>query len=145
MLLRIAVEIERTRIICRTLETGAVVVADRGVTSMRAWFDYLAVARQPFEPLLDELDGFYQGALTVVCSADFDTCWTRSTARGAQSRKDRLGPDLNRRYFEQYQGNVAALLTSGSDVVVIDTIAASVQRATEALLRAARDRGIIVP
>lgn len=142
MLLRIASEVERQKIITKSLSCHDVVLCDRGIISMVSWFDYLGVSREPYEPLLERLRGYHQNALTIVCVADFDTCWKRSSIRPEQSRKDRLGVDVNRRYFSLYEANVQAHADSGADVLFIDTVKTKVFQSTELILEALRSRGL---
>lgn len=142
MLLRIASEVERQNVITRSLSTHEVVLLDRGVVSLVSWFDYLDVPRKPYEPLLKRLREFHQNALTVVCRADFETCWERSSIRSEQSRKDRLGKDVNRRYFSLYEANVESHAKSGSDIVFIDTVGVNVTQSTDLVLEALESRGL---
>lgn len=141
MLLRIAAEVERQNVITRSLSSHDVVVLDRGVVSLVSWFDYLDVSREPYEPLIERLHEYHQNALTVVCRADFETCWERSSIRGEQSRKDRLGKDVNRRYFSLYESNVKSHARSGSDVLFVDTVGTDVTQSTELVLAALESRG----
>ncbi|UFS58713.1 AAA family ATPase [Subtercola endophyticus] len=141
MLLRIAVEVERLNIISRSLLTHDVVVCDRGPISMIAWFRYLEVPSKAYEGLLEELWSFYRDSVTVVCRADFATCWQRSSGRLGQSRKDRLGEDANRRFFDQYQETVTS---SGASIALIDidTVNADVSTSLDEVLEAMRSNGI---
>lgn len=144
MLVRLAVEFERTHLIEAAREEGDRVACDRGIVSAVSWFDYLGVARSPFSGLVDDLEDYHRAALTLVCRADFDTCWERSSQRPpeAQSRKDRLGRAVNARYFEQYDANVVAYAASGADVVVIDTASQDIATATETAIAAITARSL---
>ncbi|WP_181954341.1 dTMP kinase [Kocuria coralli] len=122
ILLRIAVEFERLGIVSESLQHNDIVVCDRGFVSLVSWLDYLGVERAAFESLLVQLGDYYQSALTLVCEADFETCWTRSSQREQLSRKDRLGKEVNRRYFEQYDANIHAYAASNPGCVMIDTL-----------------------
>lgn len=142
MLLRIASEVERQNIISESLSSHDLVLCDRGVISLVSWFDYLGVSRGPYEQLIQGLNEYHRNALTVVCRADFETCWERSSNRTEQSRKDRLGKDVNRQYFSMYESNVQDHATSGTDVVFIDTVEDDVDRSTELVLEALASRGL---
>jgi thymidylate kinase len=142
MLLRIASEVERQNIISESLSSHDLVLCDRGVISLVSWFDYLGVSRGPYEQLIHGLNEYHGNALTVVCRADFETCWERSSNRTEQSRKDRLGKDVNRQYFSLYESNVQEHAKSGTDVVFIDTMEDDVDRSTELVLEALASRGL---
>jgi thymidylate kinase len=142
MLLRIASEVERQNVITRSLSSHEVVLLGRGVVSLVSWFDYLDVSRRPYEPLLKRLREFHQNALTVVCRAAFETCLERSSIRSEQSQKDRLGKDVNRRYFRLYEANVESHAKSGSDIVFINTVGVDVTQSTELVLEALESRGL---
>ncbi|MFF0468144.1 AAA family ATPase [Micromonospora zamorensis] len=145
MLLRIASEVERLRIITRSLFDYDLVVCDRGMISMLSWFDYLGVLREPYEPILYRLYEHHRGALTIVCRADFETCWARSSRRSEQSRKDRLGKDLNRQYFAAYGSNVEKYAASASGVAFIDTVENDVERSSNLVLQTLQSSGFWVP
>lgn len=141
MLLRIAVEVERTEVVSDALVGHDIVVCDRGMMSLVSWFDYLGVEREPFEPLIAGLNDYHRNAVTVVCVADFETCWARSSLRAEKSRKDRLGKTTNRRYFEMYESNVRLLASRESDVVFVDTVENDITDATDQVLEALVMRG----
>lgn len=141
MLLRIAVEVERTEVVSDALVGHDIVVCDRGMMSLVSWFDYLGVEREPFEPLIAGLSDYHRNAVTVVCVADFETCWARSSLRTEKSRKDRLGKTTNRRYFEMYESNVRLLASRESDVVFVNTVENDIADATDLVLEALVSRG----
>jgi thymidylate kinase len=142
MLLRIAVEVERERILRQSAPEYERLIYDRGIISMLSWFDYLEVSKGPFEELIESLLAAHRDALTVVCTADFDTCWERSSTRTTQSRKDRLGRDTNYRYFEMYGARVREYAASGADLIRIDTGTADLDTSLDEILRALETRGI---
>jgi thymidylate kinase len=145
MLLRIAVEVERARIIARSAERRELVICDRGIVSMLSWFDYLDVTRKPYETLIRELLRHYESAVTVVCQADFDTCWRRSSSRPdcELSRKDRLGMEMNRRYFAQYEANLRRFAETAGDVVFVDTANSDIVESTRVMVDALQARGLL--
>lgn len=145
MLLRIAVEAEREDIVARSLLSEDLVICDRGIVSLVSWFDYLGVSREPYNAALETLLDQHRRAVTIVCTADFDTCWERSSSRPAskQSRKDRLGKDVNRRYFAQYEANVRRYADSGSDMVFVDTENCDITESASTVLRALGARGLL--
>ena len=134
MHLRIAVEVERMALVTRALASHEVVVCDRGVISLVAWFGYLNVLQESFAPSINEIKHHYREAITLICQADFDTCWSRSSRRPAQSRKDRLGKEVNRGYFVQYDAAVHSHLESEDNNVVINTVALDVASSVDVVL-----------
>ncbi|MFC8240601.1 AAA family ATPase [Streptomyces chartreusis] len=143
VLLRIALEIEREGIITRSRLNGDMVVCDRGVISLISWFDYLGVPREPCERLLQGLMDYHSKALTFVCAADFDTCWRRISSRGEQSRKEKLGKDVNYKYFSMYEANVLRYAETSADVLFIDTVGLSLAESTSQVVQALQKRGLI--
>lgn len=142
VLLRIALEIERGYIIDRSLLDHDMVFCDRGMISLLSWFDYLHVAREKYEPLLQALMDYYCGSLTIVCRADFDTCWTRISSRSSKSWKERQGIDANRRYFAMYEDSIRRYAAAGSDLVFVDTIESSLVESVTQVGRALVSRGL---
>ncbi|MFE4577936.1 AAA family ATPase [Streptomyces chartreusis] len=143
MLLRIALEIEREGIITRSRLNNDMTVCDRGVISLISWFDYLGVPREPCQRLLQGLMDYHSNALTFVCAADFDTCWNRISSRGEQSRKERLGEDVNAKYFAMYEANVLRYTETGADVLFVDTVGLNLAESTSQVVRALQRRGLI--
>ncbi|MEU0073924.1 AAA family ATPase [Streptomyces sp. NPDC006332] len=142
VLLRIALEIERESIITRSRLNNEITVCDRGVISLISWFDYLGVSREPCERLLQGLMEYHSNALTVVCAADFDTCWKRISSRGEQSRKEKLGKDVNSKYFAMYEANVLRYAETAADVVFVDTVGLDLAESTSQVVQALRSRGM---
>lgn len=147
MLLRIVVELERMLIVERARGTGSLVVCDRGVVSAASWFDYLGVDRRPFSPMLRTLVDQSRHAVTIVCDADFETCWERSSSRpdSSQSRKDRLGKDVNRQYYSQYERNIREYADEGADVVFVDTAIADEAASAARVSQELESRGLLPP
>lgn len=142
MLLRISLEVERQKIITKSILSHDVVMCDRGVISLVSWFDYLGVPKGPYKPLLKQLNAYYQNALTVVCRANFETCWQRSSSRSEQSRKDRLGMDVNRRYFSLYESNIQSHANSGSKVLFVDTVDMDITQSTALVVESLKSHGL---
>ena len=111
LLLRIGLEMERGHVIADAQQHYEMVWCDRGVISLVSWFDYLGVSRVPFEPLVRRIEDRYRDTITIVCSADFDTCWGRVSDRPHPSPKEQLGSAANRRFFSMYEANVARIRT----------------------------------
>ncbi|TDB93195.1 AAA family ATPase [Actinomadura sp. 7K534] len=142
VLLRIALEIERQCVIDRSLRNHDMVFCDRGMISLLSWFDYLHVAREQYEPLLQGLMDYHCNSLTVVCEADFDTCWTRVNDRSIKSWKERQGFELNRRYFAMYENSVRCYAATGADLVFIDTAQSSLAESADHIKRVLDSRGL---
>lgn len=142
VLLRMGLEMERQRIVAQALPRHDLVVCDRGVISLGSWFDYLDVSREPFEPLMKQISEYYRNSVMIVCTADFDTCWSRVADRPNPSPKEQLGVDTNRRYFAMYESNIAACVQAGFDVIRIDTAHSSVAESSSAIIEALRSRGL---
>ncbi|WP_280456177.1 AAA family ATPase [Nocardia brasiliensis] len=147
MLLRIAVEAEREQIISQSLASNDLIICDRGFASLVSWFDYLDVDREPYNTVLDSLLACHRRSVTIACTADFDTCWERSSSRpdAKKSRKDRLGKDVNRRYFDQYEANVRRYADSGSNVVFVDTMRSNIPQSTALIVQALEKHGLLEP
>lgn len=145
MLLRIAVEVERGRIAERISASVDLPIFDRGIVSLISWFDYLDVDRAAYEPLIQECLNYYQNAFTVVCRADFDTCWERSSSRPEEqkSRKDRLGKEVNRRFFMQYESNLLKYADRNPDLLLVDTVDSSVDESMQVIRTTLENRGLI--
>lgn len=142
VLLRIALEIERESIITRSRLNNDMTVCDRGVINLISWFDYLGVPRDPCERLLQGLMDYHSNALTVVCAADFDTCWKRISSRSEQSRKEKLGKDVNSKYFAMYEANVLRYAETAADVVFVDTVGLDLAESTSQVVQALQSRGL---
>lgn len=142
VLLRVALEIEREYIITQSRLNHDMTFCDRGVISMISWFDYLGAPREPCEPLLRGLMDYHRNALTVVCTADFDTCWKRISNRPEKSRKEKLGKDVNSKYFTLYEENVRRYTDTGADVVFIDTASSDLTQSTFQIVQALASRGL---
>ncbi|MET9194573.1 AAA family ATPase [Streptomyces olivaceus] len=142
VLLRIALEIERMGIITRSRLNNEITLCDRGVISLISWFDYLEVSREPCERLLQGLMDYHRNALTVVCAADFDTCWKRISSRGEQSRKEKLGKDVNSKYFAMYEANLLRYAETAADVVFVDTVGLDLAESTAQVVQALKSRGL---
>jgi thymidylate kinase len=121
ILLRFALETGRQHIVRAALSSNELVVLDRGVPSLVSWIDYYQLPRSPFEALERECLKLYHNALLVVCVADFETCWSRIEEKESLSKKERLGREVNRRFYEQYVANVERLACLHAEVVHIDT------------------------
>jgi len=142
VLLRLGLEMERGGIIARAVADDDLVCCDRGVMSLDSWFDYLRVPRRPYEPLLDLVRDRYRSSVMFVCTADFDTCWSRVSGRPDPSPKERLGPDANREFFSMYEATVARYMSAGFDVVSIDTVGASIAESVEEIVATLAVRGL---
>lgn len=142
VLLRIALETERKYVVDRSIRNHDLVFCDRGIISLLSWFDYLRVAREPYEPLLQGLMNYYRDCLTIVCRADFDTCWTRIDARSSKSWKEQQGMDVNRRYFTMYEDSVRRYSAAGTDLVFVDTTESSLAESTTEIRHALVSRGL---
>ena len=143
MLLRIALEMERQRVIDRALLEFDLVLCDRGSASVRSWLDYLHVAGERYESLLRDLVDYHHDSLTIVCSADFDTCWRRISNRPDKSWKERQGVDENRRYFAAYHDNIRRLADSGADLVFVDTVENGLAQSVSHVWQALESRGYV--
>ncbi|MER5486659.1 AAA family ATPase [Streptomyces sp. NPDC002812] len=143
VLLRIALEIEREGIVDRSRLNNDITFCDRGVISLISWFDYLGVPREPCERLLNGLMDYHSNALTVVCAADFDTCWKRISSRSEQSRKEKLGKDVNSEYFAMYEANVLRYAETAAEVVFVDTVGLDLAESTSQVVQALQSRGLI--
>ncbi|GHA39037.1 hypothetical protein GCM10010372_44020 [Streptomyces tauricus] len=142
VLLRIALEIERESIISRSRLNNDITICDRGVASLISWFDYLGVPRDPCERLLQGLMDYHSSALTVVCAADFDTCWKRISSRGEQSRKEKLGKDVNSKYFTMYEANILRYAETAANVVFVDTVDLNLAESTSHVVQALQSHGL---
>lgn len=142
MMLRIALEKERGHIVRTAVTSGALVVCDRGIVSLVSWFDYLDVDRAPYRSIVSPIEDRYRDAVTIVCSADFDTCWSRIEDRPERSSKELLGPDANRLFFSQYQSNLDYYASKDFDIVLIDTVALSIDEAAGRAVEHLASRGL---
>jgi thymidylate kinase len=134
LLLRISLEIERTYIVDREIAVGNLAFYDRGLISLRSWFDYHEVRSDDYEPLLRRLLDFHRDSITVVCKADFETCWSRISEKPEKSWKERQGVDDNRRYFSMYEGNIRRYAAE-SEMLVIDTVGLSIAQSAAEVVR----------
>lgn len=142
VLLRMGLEMERWSVIAEALQNYDLACCDRGVISLASWFDYLDVAREPYEPLVQQIADNYRNSAIFVCTADFDTCWARIADRPDPSAKERLGVDANRRFFSMYEANVAFYEDLGFDIVRIDTVRPPVAESASAVVEALISRGL---
>src|SRR5690606_26656131 len=114
MLLRIALETQRQHLVRRALQVSGVVILDRGMLSLRAWLDYYDIPHGAFEELLNKLQNSVFDANYVFCQADFETCWSRvENAERRGSKKERLGKDRNRTFYDQYNAVVSDFIKRG--------------------------------
>ena len=143
MTLRIALELERERVISRNIAEGHIVLCDRGIISLLAWCKYLDLASRLYEPLLERLLDYRRDSVNIVCQADFETCWGRIEERADKSRKEREGKDPNEEYFKMYHQTVLESASAGLDVVTIETEGLSVLESACQAVQALKIRGVV--
>lgn len=141
ILLRFALEAARHEIIRAALLANRVVMLDRGAPSLISWIDYYALPQPRYDALIAECVKHSQGALLIACVADFDTCWSRVAAKPSLSKKERLGREANRRFYDQYMTNLARLACE-YDVVEVDTASQSLAAGVAQVGRELAKRGL---
>ncbi|MBF6171109.1 dTMP kinase [Nocardia blacklockiae] len=142
LLLRISLEAERKYVIEQALLDHDMVICDRAVISLLSWFGYLQVEREQFEPLLQKLVDYHRNSVTIVCNADFDTCWSRIGDKSSKSWKERQGVDANRRYFGMYEESIRLYKDAEADLVFVDTAGLSVDESAAQIVDALVSRGV---
>lgn len=130
IMLRFALETERQRLVRGALPANDLVILDRGIISVLAWFDYLRVSRQNFDALISASLKQRSNSLLVVCTADFETCWSRIESKPSLSKKERLGREVNRGYYDQYARNVNRSADAYGGVLFVDTTRYSLEEST---------------
>lgn len=142
LLLRIAIETERHDIVISALETHDLVLVDRGILSLRSWVDYYGLPSARYLGLFDDLEKRSEGAVLVVCTADFDTCWSRIESRALRSRKELQGKERNRLFYKQYFDNVRRFDNNGYQLINVDTTQQSIEASVQCVLNGLTRQGV---
>lgn len=125
ILLRFALETARQEIVRQAASSGSLIMLDRATPSLLAWIDYYGLQWSQYEALARMQLDFYRNALLVICLADFETCWSRIESKEIHSKKERLGREINRRYYDLYMANLNRYAVEFQQVVSVDCVGQS--------------------
>jgi thymidylate kinase len=143
IMLRFALETARQHIVRKALAGNDLVMLDRGITSLLSWLDYYDVPQLQYEAFANQQLKHCEGSLLVVCVADFELCWSRIEAKGLQSKKERLGREVNRRFYDQYVTNVSRLAGKHGSVIYVDTASQSLDESAARVREELTRRGLL--
>lgn len=102
MLLRVALELERLIIVSECRSRFDYVIMDRGPISVKAWARYYDLKFAEYKSLFETIERRLVGATVFLCHCDFEQCWSRIGGKEAPSKKELLGKETNRVWFERY-------------------------------------------
>jgi thymidylate kinase len=102
ILLRLAREQERMKLLQENREQYEYILIDRGMISLLSWITYYGREHAKYEALTDELLAALSPCDVVFCHLNFEDSWERVTARGGMRPLDRRelgGSEINARIY----------------------------------------------
>ena len=121
VLLRIALEAERLKLVEEYSVCHDFVFLDRGFISAKAWVDYYDLNHSNFVALFQSLERKLEGATLIFCQCDFERCWRRIKRKNEKSKKELLGKKINADWFFKYRAQFREFRKSRYKIVEIDT------------------------
>lgn len=118
ILLRAALEFERLRLVEKASERFDMIILDRGPLSAKAWVRYFDLNPRVFSPAFVHIEQALKNSITVFCSCSFETCWARIQEKPQKSKKELLGKELNREWYDRYMCTVRSSRTVQRKIVV---------------------------
>lgn len=106
ILLRLAREVERTKLLNENRARYDFILIDRGLPSLLSWIAYYNESPAKYEGLVADLREGLGPCYFVYCRLDFDSSWTRILARGhvrPLSRREAKGREVNRSFWSIQQ------------------------------------------
>jgi thymidylate kinase len=121
LLLRIALEIERLKIVTDASSKHDLVIMDRGLISLEAWVGYYDLEPSAYSSLFSIIERALEGATLFVCRCPFDECWRRISDKGNKSKKELLGKAINKEWYAKYGTACDAFVNPHYKLIQVDT------------------------
>jgi thymidylate kinase len=121
MLLRIALEVERLRLITQYQGQHDCLILDRGPLSLQAWIRNYDLDPAPFLALLEYVDEALAGSVIFYCDCDFERCWTRIGEKATKSWKESLGKAANAEWHKKYHSVRESFSKKNYRIIDVDT------------------------
>lgn len=102
ILLRLARENERTKVLNQELHKYDYVILDRSIVSATSWINFYSKPFDKFTNIITELVDSIGSCYLVYCYLSFEDTWTRVNSRQDKtlSKKEEKGKEANQKMFE---------------------------------------------
>lgn len=137
ILLRLAREHERMKLLQENQAEYEYMLIDRGIVSLLSWITYYGLEYSKYEALTDELLMALGPCDVVFCHLSFEDSWKRVTARGGMrplDRRELSGREINARIYSAQWSTFSTFSRSGFATHTID-MAGSAEDCLRELLR----------
>ena len=134
LLLRIALEKERQKIISDAIRKYDIVILDRGFISLRSWVYHYHLEISNYINLFETLEKEIKKSTVIFCSADFETCWERINQKDSKSKKELLGKEENKRFHTEHKEVFDKYQNDNTTKIIVDTAHQSINKSLKVIL-----------